>query len=101
MKTLKQASAEFIEYLKAEGKAERTLYTYGKDLEQIISFFGEEKIVNKIIPPHVARFKKSDILLKKRNKEGELTKRAKPTIDKTLRVLKMMMEWDRESENSI
>ena len=37
--TLKEASEEFLNKLKAEEKSERTVYTYGKDLEQIMAFF--------------------------------------------------------------
>ena len=105
MKTLKQVSIEYLEYLKTQGKSERTIYTYGKDLEQIIAFFGEEKEINKNLIPHVGKFLKSDELLKKASKvpsSGDLgvlmIDRAKPTIDKTIRVFRMFMEWAKEKE---
>ena len=91
MKTIKQASIEYLEYLKTQGKSERTIYTYGKDFEQIMAFFGEEKEINKILIPHVGKFLKSDELLKKKDLD-----RAKPTIDKTIRVFRMFMEWAKE-----
>ena len=93
MKTIKQASIEYLEYLKTQGKSERTIYTYGKDFEQIMAFFGEEKEINKILIPHVGKFLKSDELLKKKDLD-----RAKPTIDKTIRVFRMFMEWAKEQE---
>ena len=96
MTTLKQACEEFLEYLKTQNKAERSLYTYGKDLEQIRAFFGEEKELKKILIPHVGKFLKSDELLKKKGKDGELLDRAKPTIDKTKRIFRMLMIWARE-----
>ena len=34
--TLGQALAEYFEHLKSKGKSERTIYTYGKDSDQII-----------------------------------------------------------------
>ena len=79
-----------------QNKAERSLYTYGKDLEQIRAFFGEEKELKKILIPHVGKFLKSDELLKKRGKDGELLVRAKPTIDKTKRIFRMLMVWAKE-----
>jgi site-specific recombinase XerD len=93
--SLKQASIEFLENLKEEGKAERSLYTYGMDLEQIRAYFGNEKIISKILIPHVAGFMKSDGLLKKNSKEG-LILRAKPTIDKTIRIFRMLMIWAKD-----
>lgn len=93
--TLKQASEEFLSHLKEQGKTERSLYTYGKDLEQIRAFFGDGKIILKILIPHVAGFLKSDELLKKNSKEG-LILRAKPTIDKTIRIFRMLLVWAKE-----
>jgi hypothetical protein len=95
--TLKQASEEFLSHLKAEGKAERSLYTYGKDLEQIRAFFGDEKILSKILIPHVSGFLKSNELRMKAAKEG-LIERAKPTIDKTIRIFRMLMIWAKEKQ---
>ena len=94
--TLKQACEEFLTYLRIQNKAERSLYTYGKDLEQIRAFFGEEKELKKILIPHVGKFLKSDELLKKKGKDEELLDRAKPTIDKTKRIFRMLMVWAKE-----
>ena len=96
--TLKEASEEFLNKLKTEEKSERTVYTYGKDLEQIMAFFGENKEINKILIPHAGKFLKSDELLKKKDKENNLIDRAKPTIDKTIRVFRMLMLWAKEQE---
>ena len=38
--TLHQAAQAYLEHLRTQGKKERTLYTYGKDFEQIEAFFG-------------------------------------------------------------
>ena len=63
-KTLHEAVQEHLEYLKGQGKSERTLYTYSKDLEQVEAFFGPGKKLSAILIPHVSGFLKSDALLK-------------------------------------
>ncbi len=87
--TFQKAAEAYLEHLKAEGKSERTLYTYAKDFEQMEAFFGADRELAKILPPHVGRFLKSDELLKLTN-GGE---RAKPTVDKTQRVMRMFFVW--------
>ena len=91
--TLHEAAQAYIEHLRAEGKAERTLYTYGKDFEQIKAFFGAERKLSSILVPHVGKFFKSDALLKLASGK----ERAKPTVDKTKRVLRMFFIWAMET----
>jgi len=88
-KTLGQATAEYLEHLKTEGKSARTIYTYGRDVEQIIGFFGSDRKLSAILIPHVGKFLKSDALLKLPNGTG----RAEPTVRKTVRVLRMFFVW--------
>jgi len=87
--TLGQALAEYLEHLKEEGKSERTIYTYHKDADQIIEFFGADRKLTSILTPHVGKFLKSDILL--RLPSGNL--RAELTVKKTIRVLRMFLVW--------
>ena len=87
--TLDQATKEYIEHLRQAGKKERTLYTYGKDFEQIAAFFGADKKLSAIRSMDVGRFLKSDDLLKLPSGK----ERAKPTVDKTVRVLRMFLVW--------
>ncbi len=91
--TLNQTATAFIEHLRQAGKKERTLYTYNKDLELIASYFGVEKKLTNILIPHVSKFLKSDDLRKLRNGKD----RAKPTIDKTVRVFRMMLVWAQDN----
>lgn len=91
--TLKQAAQEYMEHLRSMGKKEATLYTYGKDFEQIQSFFGPDRKLSNILPAHVGRFFKSDALLKLPSGK----KRAQPTVDKTIRVLRMFLVWAKET----
>jgi site-specific recombinase XerD len=92
--TLHEAAQANLEHLRAQGKKERTLYTYSKDFEQIEAFFGADRKLKTILAPHVGKFLKSDALLKL-PKGGD---RAKPTIDKTIRVFRMFLVWAKETE---
>jgi len=91
--TLHEAAKAYIEHLRTQGKTERTLYTYGKDFEQIESFFGAERKLTSILVPHVGKFFKSDALLKLSSGK----ERAKPTVEKTKRVLRMFLIWAKET----
>ena len=91
--TLHQAVKAYIEHLRTQGKTERTLYTYGKDFEQIEAFFGAERKLTSILTPHVGKFFKSDALLKLPNGR----ERAKPTVEKTKRVLRMFLIWAKDT----
>ena len=87
--TLKGAAPQFIEHLRAAGKKEQTLRTYGTALEVVAGFFGEGKSLKAIRPADVGRFLKSDALLKKPNGK----ERAEPTVKQIVRVLRMFLEW--------
>jgi len=87
--TLHQATQAYLEHLRSQGKKERTLYTYGKDFEQIEGFFGSERKLSAILTPHVGKFFKSDALLKLPSGR----ERSQPTVEKTKRVLRMFLIW--------
>jgi len=91
--TLHEAAKAYIEHLRTHGKTERTLYTYGKDFEQIEAFFGAERKLTSILTPHVGKFFKSDALLKLPSGK----ERAKPTVEKTKRVLRMFLIWAKDT----
>jgi hypothetical protein len=91
--TLHEAAQAYLEHLRTQGKKDRTLYTYGKDFEQMEAFFGADRRLRTILPPHVGKFLKSDDLL--RLPSG--AERAKPTVDKTVRVLRMFLVWAKET----
>ncbi len=88
--TLAEAREPFFTYLQTERNcSEPTIYTYNMDWKLITRFFKPEKQVQRILPAHVGSFMKSDILLKKPNGED----RAKPSRDKTSRLLRMFFDW--------
>ncbi len=91
--TLHEAAQAYLEHLRTLGKKDRTLYTYGKDFQQMEAFFGADRKLRTILPPHVGKFLKSDDLL--RLPSG--VERAKPTVDKTVRVLRMFLVWAKET----
>jgi hypothetical protein len=91
--TLHEAAQAYLEHLRTQGKKDRTLYTYGKDFQQMEAFFGADRKLRTILPPHVGKFLKSDELL--RLPSG--AERAKPTVDKTVRVLRMFLVWAKET----
>ena len=91
--TLHEAAEAYLEHLKAAGKKERTIYTYGRDFEQIEAFFGKDRRLAAILAAHVGKFLKSDTLLKLPSGK----ERAKPTEDKTVRVLRMFLVWAKET----
>lgn len=88
-KTLHDALQEYLSALRADGKSERTLYTYTKDTEQIESHFGTEKKLSAILIPHVSGFLKSDTLLKMPSGKEH----SEPTVKKTVRVFRMFLVW--------
>jgi site-specific recombinase XerD len=90
---LDEAIRKYQEYLLEKGHSSRTLYTYGKDLQQIVAFFGPERPLNTISLPHAGKFLKSDELLRLPNGKD----RAAQTVNKTIRVFRMFMIWAKES----
>jgi len=87
--TLHDALQEYLGALRENGKSERTLYTYGRDLEQVETFFGPDKKLGSILIPHVSAFLKSDALLKMRGDQD----RSEITVRKTVRVFRMFLVW--------
>jgi site-specific recombinase XerD len=91
--TLHDAAQAYLEHLREQGKKEATLRTYQRDFEQIEAFFGADGELPSVLPAHVGKFFKSDALLKLPSGK----KRAKPTVDKTMRVLRMFLVWAKET----
>ena len=91
--TLHEATRDYLEHLARQGKKERTLYTYGKDLEQIEAFFGADRKLTGILAPQVGKFFRSDALLKLPSGK----ERSQPTVEKTKRVLRMFLVWAHET----
>lgn len=87
--TLAEAAQHYLEMLEQQGKHQRTIYTYHRDLAQIQAFFGEARQIHTITLPLMGRFLKSEELLMLPNGSP----RAKQTTQKTIRVFRMLLIW--------
>ena len=85
---------QFLDYLKSKGKKEKTLYTYGKDVELLVNHFGNGKAVNKITKSLMGGFLKCDGILKTASGKDK----SHITINKTRRVVSQLFDWMIESE---
>jgi len=87
---LKEATEQYLGFLKKQGKSERTLYTYGVDLACLKRFFGEEQALADINTIKVGKFLKSPLLLKNAKNGSE---RSDITINKNIRVMRQFFAW--------
>ena len=90
--TLHDLGLAYTKALRASGKTPATVYTYGKDIEVIEAYFGKDLPVTDLTAARVGKFLKSDALLKLPNGR----ERAKPTVDKLVRVLRLMLVWAKD-----
>jgi len=93
--TLKKAVEKYMAHLEAEGKTERTRYTYNMDLKLALEHFGEDKKLAKLIPAQVAGFFKSDLVTTV-PKSGRA--KSEITITKTKRVFRQMLVFCRDQK---
>ena len=91
--TIHETTAAFINHLRENGKKERTLYTYRKDLDLIEGYFGKDKKLQELRITQVGKFLKCDALLKLGNGNA----RAERTVAKTIRVFRMMLVWAKDT----
>jgi len=80
---------QFLDHLKSNGKKEKTLYTYGKDVELLVNHFGNGKAINKITKPLMGGFLKCDGILKTTSGRDK----SHITINKTKRVVSQLFDW--------
>ncbi len=89
LETLAELSEAYLAHLKKQGKSDKTLYTYGKDLDEVKDYFGPDKALGALRPADFGRFQKSDALLKLKSGQPK----SDITTRKTLRVMRMMLVW--------
>jgi len=85
---------QFLDHLKSKGKKEKTLYTYGKDMELLVQHFGNGKAISKITKPLMGGFLKCDGILKTASGKDK----SHITINKTRRVISQFFDWLIETE---
>ena len=87
--TFEKAVPAFLQYLKDEGKNERTVEVYGRCLDNVTTYFGADKPLDKLTPATIGTFFKSDALLKKPNGKAK----SEITVVQNKRVFRMMLVW--------
>ncbi|MFA6567797.1 MAG: hypothetical protein WCS96_06260 [Victivallales bacterium] len=90
--TFEKAVPAFLQYLKDEGKNERTVEVYGRCLDNVTAYFGADKPLEKLTPATIGTFFKSDALLKKPNGKAK----SEITVVQNKRVFRMMLVWAQE-----
>ncbi|MCB9833800.1 MAG: hypothetical protein H6807_15165 [Planctomycetes bacterium] len=87
--TLQAMSERYIKSLEAAGKSHGTQFSYGMELKLALKALGGETKVADLTVTEVEAFFASDLVTKTRTGKPK----AKPTIDKTRRVLRLALEW--------
>jgi hypothetical protein len=82
----------FLGDLEQAGKSRGTVFGYSIDLALALKYFGKEAPATVLTTKAVAEFIESDAVTK--TKTGK--PKAKPTIDKTRRVLRQVLHWGAE-----
>jgi hypothetical protein len=90
--TFEKAIPAFLQYLKDEGKNERTVEVYGRCLQNVSDYFGADKPLGKLTPATMGTFFKSDAFLKKPNGK----EKSPITLTQNKRVTRMMLVWAQE-----
>lgn len=93
MKTLKDACKAYIQHLGDTGSKDTTVSNYRSILQLFIRHQGENKDITKIMPVHVSSYYKSDPVNFKVNPQGEKSPRAKLSVDRNRRVVRMALVW--------
>ena len=90
--TFEKAIPAFLKHLTDEGKNERTVEVYGRCLENVAAYFGQDKPLGKLTPATIGTFFKSDAFLKKPNGKAK----SEITLTQNRRVTRMMLVWAHE-----
>lgn len=91
--TLADLADRYLKHMEAAGKSRGTVFSYSLDLGLAIKHFGEKTNVASLTPKKVQNFYDSDLVTKTRTGKGK----AKPTILKARRVLRLALTWAAET----
>lgn len=92
--TLAGLAKRYVVSMQRLGKTESTCASYANDLALAQRVLGEHAVISKITIEDVRRFNESDEVTKLRSGKP----RAKPTIDKARRVLRLALCWAAEKK---
>ena len=82
----------YLAHLEEVGKSRGTVFSYSMDLAIAVKHFGPDAPLAKITEGKVKRYFESDVVTKKKNGQAK----AKPSVDKTRRVLRLALVWAAE-----
>ena len=91
--TLGQLADDYLRHMEDAGKSPGTVHSYGMELKTACAEIGEGTRVKSITTSQVAAFFESDVVTKTRKGQPK----AKPSIDKTRRVLRLALVWAAET----
>ena len=86
--TLKEACDDFLFWMEKLGKSEGTIFSYRLDLKVAQKALGADTDIATLTPDVIKTYFESDAVTKTRSGKPK----AKPTIDKTRRVLRLTLE---------
>lgn len=95
MTTLKQTHQEFVEDLKAKDRSPSTILAYGTDIEQLVDFLAESKIVT----PEKIKLENLKGFLEKLEKEDYTKKSISRKINSIKTFFRFLLEKNYVSEN--
>ena len=90
--TLADIAAGYLADMEAKGKSNGTIASYGMELKTAMVELGEGTLVAELTPEQVQTFFESKRVTKLRSGKSK----AKPSIDKTRRVLRLALCWAAE-----
>lgn len=87
--TMEELAELYLQHLEAIGKSRGTVFSYSIDIALAAREIGKETRIKMLTPEAVGAFFASDAVTKTRTGKAK----AKPTIDKTRRVLRLALVW--------
>jgi hypothetical protein len=91
--TLEDLAAKYLQHLEDAGKSNGTLFSYKLELITALDELGAKTLLADLTPTRVLDYFVSDRVT--RTRAG--VQKAKPTIDKCRRVLRMALQWAEDS----
>src|SRR5215831_14898403 len=92
--TLAELAERFLKHLEQAGKSRGTTFSYQMDLEIAKAALGAQMSISAVTAEQVQKYFESDAVTKTRKGRAK----AKPTIDKTRRVLRLALAWAAEKK---
>ena len=91
--TLEDLAAKYLQHLEDAGKSNGTLFSYKLELITALDELGKDTKLADLTPTRVLEYFVSDRVT--RTRAG--VQKAKPTVDKCRRVLRMALQWAEDS----